>query len=49
MFGVAHRAMESVSCSERGPQMDTVTLPGILCSIHHRLGTVPIGEPSIGT
>ena len=48
MFDVAHHAIESVSCSERGPQINTVTLPGIQCSIHHRLGTVPIGEPSIG-
>ncbi|KIM48247.1 hypothetical protein M413DRAFT_61904 [Hebeloma cylindrosporum] len=46
MFDIAHGAMESVSCAD-DPQIHTVTHPGIRCSIHHRLGTVPIGEPSI--
>lgn len=47
MFDIAHHAMDSV-CSEPDPQIHhTVALSEIRCSIHHRLGTVPIGEPSI--
>jgi len=49
MSDIAQRAMEFISCSEHYTQLDnTVTLAIIRCSIYHRLGTVPIGEPSIG-
>jgi len=48
MSDIAHRAMEFVSRSEHHTQLDnTITLAIIRCSIYHRLGTVPIGEPSI--
>ncbi|PPQ82065.1 hypothetical protein CVT25_014606 [Psilocybe cyanescens] len=48
MFSIGHIAITGASRSEHQPQADSIVAqPLIRCAIHHRLGTVPIGEPSI--
>lgn len=50
MFNIGHDAIKAASRSNhqlRGNPSNTQLTTR--CAIHHRLGTVPIGEPSIGT
>jgi molybdopterin synthase catalytic subunit len=50
MTGIVRGAASSISRSDHHPttgnEMSVSSL--IRCAIHHRLGTVPVGEPSIG-
>jgi len=46
MLNIGERAIKSASRSDHQPNPTDATI--IRCAIHHRLGTVPIGEPSIG-
>lgn len=54
MSTIAHNAIKAASRSEHHPltQTQCESQPNvqaiIKCAVHHRLGTVPIGEPSIG-
>jgi MoaE protein len=46
--GIIHEAAASVSRSDHHPALDAPVPALIRCVVHHRLGTVPVGEPSIG-
>jgi molybdopterin synthase catalytic subunit len=45
MAEILHAAHQSLSRPELNEKHDVPSL--IRCAIHHRLGTVPVGEPSI--
>ncbi|KAF4622971.1 hypothetical protein D9613_001762 [Agrocybe pediades] len=45
MFKIGERALKSASRSDHQPDQSSTAV--LRCAIHHRLGTVPIGEPSI--
>jgi len=47
MAGIMHEAHGLISQSEHEVASQKLTSPLIRCAIHHRLGTVPVGEPSI--
>ena len=47
MSTIAANAIASASRSQHQPATSSVP-PIIRCAIYHRLGTVPVGEPSIG-
>ncbi|KAF8168153.1 molybdenum cofactor synthesis 2 [Crassisporium funariophilum] len=48
MADIANTAIESASCSQHQPSTVSGKVPSVIrCAIHHRLGTVPVGEPSI--
>ena len=49
MADIAKNAIKSVTRSQHQPSTDISKVPCLIrCAIHHRLGTVAVGEPSIG-
>lgn len=49
MANIAENAIKSATRSQHQPSTDTNRVPSLIrCAIHHRLGTVAVGEPSIG-
>ncbi|KAH7883538.1 molybdenum cofactor synthesis 2 [Phlebopus sp. FC_14] len=46
MEDIIHRAHNSATRPAHHPTLQNVN-PLISCAVHHRLGTVPVGEPSI--
>jgi len=49
MSTIGHNAIKGTSRSQHQPEIALRNAqPIIRCAIHHRLGTVAIGEPSIG-
>ena len=48
VVGIVREAAISVSRSEHYPANNTPVSTLIRCAVHHRLGIVPVGEPSIG-
>lgn len=46
MSSILVAARDNVSRSDHDPTPNTIS-PLIRCTIYHRLGTVPVGEPSI--
>ncbi|KDR84937.1 hypothetical protein GALMADRAFT_107441, partial [Galerina marginata CBS 339.88] len=48
MSNIGHSAIKLATHSPHQPQTETIDAqPKMRCAIHHRLGTVPIGETSI--
>ncbi|KAL5519062.1 hypothetical protein ACEPAH_745 [Sanghuangporus vaninii] len=45
MAGILHSARSSVSSSQ--PEHNPSVSPILRCALYHRLGTVPVGQPSI--
>ena len=49
LVDIAENAIKFATRSQHQPSTDTNTVPSLIrCAIHHRLGTVAVGEPSIG-
>jgi molybdopterin synthase catalytic subunit len=50
LANIAESAIKSTTRSQHQPSSaDTNKVPSLIrCAIHHRLGTVAVGEPSIG-
>lgn len=47
IVGIVHKAAASISRSDHHSSNDTPVSSLIRCAVHHRLGTVSVGEPSI--
>ena len=49
MADIAENVIKSTTRSQHQPSTDINRVPSLIrCAIHHRLGTVVVGEPSIG-
>jgi molybdopterin synthase catalytic subunit len=47
--GIVQETAALFSRSDHQPVTNSPVSTLVRCAIHHRLGTVPVGEPSIGT